>query len=64
MADEDDLAVLTVFFNPGGYRAPVANFRRFYEGLCAQGAELRAVELAFGDAPFYLGNLEGVRNCS
>jgi hypothetical protein len=60
VAGEDDLAVLTVFFNPRGYRTPVANFRRFHERLRAQGIELHAVELAFGDAPFHLEDLDGV----
>lgn len=60
MSCPHDLAVLTVFFNPGGYQSTVANFRRFHTALMEQGVELRAVEVAFGDDPFYVSELQGV----
>ncbi len=60
MPDAEELAVLAVFFNPGGYKSTVANFRRFHERLSAQGVRIRAAELAFGDDPFYVSDLEGV----
>jgi hypothetical protein len=56
-----DLAIVSVFFNPVGYRSTVENFRKFYRSLCEQGIELHAVEVAFGDAPFYVADLPGVR---
>lgn len=45
---------LTTFFNPAGYRNKRRNYRRFREGLRAQGARLLTVELAFGDTAFEL----------
>lgn len=50
----DDLAVVTCYFNPCGYRARLANFRRFHEGMRKAGVPLLTVELAFEDAPHQL----------
>ncbi len=56
-----DLAIVAVFFNPAGYRSTVENFRKFYANMQDQGIPLHAVELAFGDGPFYVADLPGVR---
>jgi UDP:flavonoid glycosyltransferase YjiC (YdhE family) len=56
-----DLAVVSVFFNPAGYRSTVENFRRFHRSLREQSIEFHGVEVAFGDAPFYVADLPGVR---
>ena len=55
-----DLAAVSVFFNPAGYRSTVENFRKFYRSVRDQGIELHAVEIAFGDATFDLSDLPGV----
>ncbi len=55
-----DVAVISVFFNPAGYRLPVENFRKFYRSLREQSIEFRGVEAAFGDGPFYVADLPGV----
>lgn len=59
------LAAMTCYFNPCGYAAPRRNYRRFAEGLRGQGVPLYTIELAFGDAPFFLapdGSVTQVRS--
>jgi len=51
----DDLAVVTCFFNPCGYRSRVENYRRFRQALEACGLPVLTVELAVGSDPFCLG---------
>lgn len=50
----DDMAVVTSFFNPCGYRSRVENYRRFRRDLEACGLPVLTVELAVGDDPFVL----------
>jgi hypothetical protein len=50
------LWAVTTFFNPAGYASKKENYERFRDGLARAGIPLLAVELAFGDAPFELGN--------
>jgi hypothetical protein len=47
-----DLWVVTCFFNPVGYRAPLANYFAFAEKLRQSDIPLLTVECAFFDAPF------------
>ncbi len=56
----DDLAVITCFFNPGGYRNKRENYERFMEPLRAGGLHTLTVECAFGSDPFELPAGEGV----
>jgi len=56
-----DLAAVSVFFNPVGYRSTVENFRKYYRCMREQGIELHAVEIAFGNGPFHLADLPGVQ---
>lgn len=51
----DDLAAVTCFFNPCGYRSRLDNYHRFREAFAESGLPLVTVELAFGDDPFQLG---------
>lgn len=55
----DNMAVVTAFFNPGGFAARVANFRVFRESLKACGLPVLTVELAFGNDPHMLGPDDG-----
>lgn len=48
------LAVLSCFFNPCGYQAPLRNFKAFQEHLAAQCVPLYILELAIGEQPFVL----------
>ena len=48
------LAAVTSYFNPCGYRSLRQNYRRFAQGMHAQGVPLYTAELAFGDKPFVL----------
>lgn len=50
-----ELWCITTYFNPAGYSNKVDNLRLFAEGLRKQGAKLLIVELAFGEAPYVLG---------
>jgi hypothetical protein len=51
----EDMAVVTCFFNPCGYRSRMENYRRFRDGLATSGLPVLTVELAVGDDPFLLG---------
>lgn len=55
------LWALTCHFNPAGYARKAENHRRFREGLRRANVPLLAVELAFGDAPFELGDDDAER---
>lgn len=55
-----DLAVVTTFFNPCGYRSKQENFPRFEAPLRAMGAQLLVMEAAFDDLPFSLPEGPGV----
>lgn len=50
----DDMAVVTCFFNPGGYRSRVDNYYRFRRAMDACGLPVLTVELAFGNDPHML----------
>ncbi len=50
----DDLAIVSCFFNPAGYRTKWQNFVRFRERVEASGLPMLIVEGAFGDDPFVL----------
>lgn len=52
---------VTALFNPAGYISKLDNFHLFRERLAADGLPLLAVELAFGDAPFQLGDRDADR---
>ena len=46
---------ITTFFNPGRHQNKVDNFRKFRQGVAAQGLQLLCVELVFGkQTPFQL----------
>ncbi|QEH38554.1 hypothetical protein OJF2_71570 [Aquisphaera giovannonii] len=49
-----EVACITTYFNPVGYRTRRENYRLFVESLEAQGVPLLTVELAFDDDPFEL----------
>ena len=55
----DDMAVVTCFFNPCGYRNRVVNYRRFRRALADCGLPVLTVEMATGDDPFLLGPEDG-----
>lgn len=55
----DDMAVVTCFFNPGGYRSRTENYYRFRRSLDTCGLPVITVELAFGNDPFILDNQSG-----
>lgn len=58
------LHVIAPYCNPMGWRARLANFRRFEDALLqppGNGIELATVELAYGDRPFDLPPRDGVR---
>ncbi len=50
----EDLAIVTSFFNPCGYRTKWQNFAQFQRSLVSSGLHLLVVEGAFGDEPFVL----------
>jgi hypothetical protein len=54
-----DLAAVTCFFNPAGYKTKLINYRRFREQFSKVGVQLFTVECAFRDKPF---ELTGERN--
>ncbi len=54
------LAVLACYFNPCGYEAPKRNFLRFAAALRERRIPLHAIELAFGDEPFFLEPGDGI----
>lgn len=56
-----DLAALTCYFNPCGYRSRRAHYERFAQGLASQGVPLFTAELAFDDRPFVLNGPAGVQ---
>lgn len=49
---ENELAVVSCFFNPGGSARRVSNFRAFLSAVKKSGVRCLVVELAFGAAPF------------
>lgn len=55
-----DVALLTSYFNPGGYRTKYENYIRFRKPIETAGAFLMTVELAFGMEPL---SLQGSENC-
>lgn len=55
-----ELAAVTCYFNPCGYRSRREHYERFAEGLRSQGVPLFTAELAFERQPFVLIG-EGVR---
>jgi hypothetical protein len=48
----NSLAVVACYFNPCHYATPLANFRRFADGIRSAGLPLHAIELAFDDDEF------------
>jgi hypothetical protein len=56
-----DLAVVTCYFNPDGYRSKRENFAAFWEPLDRAGLTVAVVECVFGDGPFELSD-PGVRH--
>lgn len=54
-----DICILTCFFNPAGFHAPIANFQHAIRKLLAQGAPVITVEAAFDNLPFQLTQLPG-----
>lgn len=50
----DDLGVVTCYFNPGGYRTRLRNYRRFAATLERSRVHWLVVECAFGSDPFTL----------
>lgn len=50
----DELCVVTVFFNPAGFRSLLNNYFIFAEQLKRQNVKLITVECAFNDGPFYI----------
>jgi hypothetical protein len=53
-----DIWVLTSYFNSRGYESKRLNFARFLEGMHSVCAPVLVVELAFGEAPFELLNVD------
>lgn len=51
---KDDIAAVTCFFNPAGFKTNLLNFRQFKTYMKEIGCPLYSVELAFGDRPFEL----------
>ena len=58
--DDKEFAAVSCFFNPGGSRRRVENFRKFHSGIRSSGVRCLVVELAFGAAPFQLDPGEDV----
>ncbi len=54
------LHVITVVYNPCGFRSRYENYARFCQMIAASGATLWTVELAIGDQPFRIANSEYV----
>jgi hypothetical protein len=50
----DELAVVTCYFNPGGFRRRRQNYERFREGMRNAAVTCMTVECAFGTTPFEL----------
>jgi hypothetical protein len=48
---EDDLAIVSCFFNPGASQRRIDNYRAFLRGMRQSGVRCLLVELAFGDNP-------------
>ena len=59
LEQRQDICVLTCFFNPAGFHAPIKNFHHAILPLLAQGAPLITVEAAFDNLPFQLSPLPG-----
>lgn len=53
-ADGRDLAVLTTYFDPRGYKLPRQHYHQFAASLSLQRVPLFTVECAFDDRPFVL----------
>ena len=58
--NQSHLWVVTSYFNPCGYETRLSNFQLFRESLGRAGVNWLAVECAFGDAPFELGESANV----
>ncbi len=59
-AAADDLAIVTSYFNPSGYKTKIDNYWRFRNAIERSGLYLLTIELAFEDQPF---SLEGSPFC-
>lgn len=57
---DNELAVVSCFFNPGGSTRRVKNFRNFLAAVKNSGVRCLVVELAFGSAPFEFDDHEDV----
>lgn len=55
-----DFCVITSYFNPARYRTKRQNFDVFMEGMAKLNAQVRVIELAFGDDDFELKTAENV----
>jgi hypothetical protein len=55
-----DFCVITSYFNPARYKTKRRNFDAFMEGMVKIGADVRVVELAFGDDDFELEPADNV----
>ena len=49
-----NLAVVTSFFNPSGYKRLKKNYMNFSEHIISQSADLWTIEIAFGKDPFFI----------
>ncbi|NBQ71207.1 MAG: hypothetical protein EBU46_21180, partial [Nitrosomonadaceae bacterium] len=56
----NDIAAITCFFNPAGFKTNLANYRQFADYMKQIGCPLYSVELAFGDRPFELEPAENL----
>jgi DNA-directed RNA polymerase subunit RPC12/RpoP len=57
---EKEFAAVACFFNPGGSRNRVKNFKRFLAGLQPSGVRCLVVELAFGNNDFVITDYDDV----
>lgn len=51
---KNDIAAITCFFNPAGFKTNLKNYRQFKAYMQQIGCPMYSVELAFGDKPFEL----------
>jgi hypothetical protein len=56
----DDVAVISCYYNPSGYRTKLLNFKIFEDIIRRSNINLIVVECAFGDADFTLVPSDGV----
>jgi hypothetical protein len=55
-----DFCVITSYFNPARYKTKRRNFDAFMDGMAKVGADVRVVELAFGDDDFELDAADNI----